>query len=139
MDIVAAADEIDDLGHVSNIAYVRWVQDVARAHSEALGFGVAAYRDLGVIFVVRRHEIEYLRPAYAGDRIVLRTWIDSWKAATSVRMTSIMRMAQQGEGEIEIELARARTLWALVSTDTGRPRRIPDAILQAFTTSHLAP
>lgn len=128
MDIVAAPEDIDGLGHVSNLVYVRWVQDVAAAHSTAVGYGLDAYRDLGLVFVVRRHEIDYLRPAYAGDSIRLRTWVESWKAATSVRMTSIWRI---GDGE-PVELARASTLWALVAMDSGRPRRIPDELRQVF-------
>jgi acyl-CoA thioester hydrolase len=119
-------EDIDALGHVSNVSYVRWVQDVARAHSEAVGYGHAAYLTLGMVFVVRRHEIEYLRPSYARERVKLITWIESWSAATSLRATRVVR---EGDG---IELVRAATIWALVSTDRGRPCRIPMQLRDAF-------
>jgi len=126
LDIVAAPEDIDELDHVSNIAYLRWVQRVAQAHSDAVGWDYPAYVALGAVFLVRRHEIDYLRPAVLGDRIGLTTWIESWAGASSVRRTSIVR---QLDG---IELARASTLWALVATDRGRPVRIPAELKDAF-------
>lgn len=135
MEIQAQAEDIDGLNHVSNLVYLRWVQDVATSHSRVVGYDIDAYRQLGAVFVVRRHEIDYLRSAMLGDRIVLRTWIDSWKAVSSVRMTSIVRIGGPGDApgeESDIELARARTTWAFVSTDTGRPVRVPEALRERF-------
>ena len=124
--LVAQPSEIDELGHVSNVVVVRWVQDVAVAHSSAVGWDYEAYRRHGAVFVVRRHEVDYLRPAFAGDEVLLETWIESWRAASSVRCTRIVRAADG------VELATARTQWVLVSTASGRPRRIPPAIASAF-------
>jgi acyl-CoA thioester hydrolase len=58
-ELVAQPEDIDELGHVSNITYVRWIQLAATEHSAALGWDTAAYRRLGAVFVVKRHEIEY--------------------------------------------------------------------------------
>ena len=71
LTITAAADDIDELGHVSNLVYLRWVLDAALAHSAAAGWDHAAYRRLGAVFVVRRHEIDYLAPVVAGDEVVV--------------------------------------------------------------------
>ncbi len=122
--MTVAKDDIDRLGHASNVAYVRWIQDLARAHSEHVGLGLDAYVALGAVFVVRRHEIDYLRSALEGNVLELETWIEQWSAATSVRRTRILR-----DGE---EVARATTTWALVSADAGRPRRIPSEVRDAF-------
>jgi acyl-CoA thioester hydrolase len=135
METVASAEDIDELDHVSNLVYVRWVQQVAEAHSSTVGYDHNAYRELGAVFVVRRHEIDYLASAYRDDRILLSTWVESWKAASSVRMTTISRLAR-GNGTAEsapIVLARARTLWALISLETGRPTRMPQELRAAFT------
>jgi acyl-CoA thioester hydrolase len=118
-----AADDIDVLGHASNIAFLRWIQDVAWAHSDAVGWDLAAYQKLGAVFVVRRHEIDYLAPAFAGDELVVETGVGEWKAATSQRWTKIRR----GDKEV----ARALTHWVLVTLE-GRPRRIPPEISKAF-------
>jgi acyl-CoA thioester hydrolase len=124
--VVAEPGDIDELDHVSNITYVRWLQLAATGHSAAVGWDSAAYRALGSVFVVRRHEIDYRAPAYAGDRIELCTWVESWRTASSVRRTDITRL---DDGAL---LASAATQWALVSFDGGRPRRIPDELRRAF-------
>ncbi|MCA9654863.1 MAG: acyl-CoA thioesterase [Myxococcales bacterium] len=122
---VAAAD-IDDLDHVSNLVYLRWVLDAARAHSDARGFDHAAYRRLGGIFNVRRHEIDYLAPGRLGDRVEVSTWVDPWKRAWCERRTEIVRV---DDGRA---LARAVTTWAFVDLASGRPTRIPDELRAAF-------
>ncbi|RMH39117.1 MAG: acyl-CoA thioesterase [Deltaproteobacteria bacterium] len=124
LDLIADPSDVDELGHISNLVYVRWVLDVARAHSDAVGWTHDAYRRLGAVWVVRRHEIDYLRPVRAGDRVQLATWVDAWRGASSIRRTSI----RAGD----VEAARASTLWAFVSFDSGRPVRIPDRLKVDF-------
>jgi len=126
MRVRATADDIDELRHVSNLSYVRWVQDVAIAHSEAAGWDHLAYERLGAVFVVRRHEIDYLAPAFEGEELDLVTWIESWKAASSVRRTRIERIGDARE------LVQASTLWAMVAIASGRPTRIAEEIRRAF-------
>jgi len=117
--------DIDSLGHVSNIAYVRWIQDVAVAHSTALGLGVEAYKRMGAVFVVRRHEIDYVRPVLRTDRVQARTWIDTLMAAKCLRLTEL----RNGEGAI---VAQARTTWGFVDVTRGRPTRIPADVRDAL-------
>lgn len=124
--MTASADDVDELGHISNIAYVRWIQEAAVAHSEAVGWKHADYLALGAIFVVRKHEVEYLLPAFGGDEIELVTHVAWWRAAVTERQTRILRAS---DGAL---LVRAKTLWALVSIDTGRPTRIPRTLEKAF-------
>lgn len=126
LELVASPDEVDELNHVSNLVYLKWVLRAAQAHSAALGYDYQAYYQLGSVFVVRRHEIEYVMPSYAGDRIVLTTWVESWRGASSVRRTTVTRME---DGAL---LAEASTLWAMVSIDGGKPVRIPEQLKQAF-------
>ncbi|HVJ91110.1 MAG TPA: thioesterase family protein [Labilithrix sp.] len=124
IEIVVSNDDIDGLGHASNIAYVRWIQDVAVSHSTAVGLDLDAYRALGGVFFVRRHEIDYMRPVLRGDRLQVRTWIDSASAAKCKRATEILH-----EDKL---VARAMTTWGYVELARGRPTRIPDAVRDAF-------
>jgi acyl-CoA thioester hydrolase len=89
--ITADDADIDELGHVSNLVYLRWVLDAATAHSAALGWTYAKYRELGAVFVVRRHEIDYVAPVLAGEQLVATTWLASWKQASCVRATELLR------------------------------------------------
>jgi acyl-CoA thioester hydrolase len=124
--IVVGRDAIDELGHASNVAWVRWVQDAAKAHSARSGFDYARYVELGAVFVVRRHELDYLGSALEGDELDVETFIESWGAASSVRRTIVTRAR---DGQV---MLRASTLWALVSMVNGRPRRIPEVVRDAF-------
>lgn len=126
LSMTVGDDDIDGLGHASNISYVRWIQDVAIAHSTSCGFDLEAYRQLGGIFIVRRHEIDYLRPVVRGDRLALRTRIDIAMAAKCKRATEI---AREDDGTVA---ARAVTTWGFIDFTTGRPIRIPEAVRAAF-------
>lgn len=123
LELSAEPADIDENGHVSNLVYLRWVLEAAVAHSEAVGWDHARYVQAGAVFVVRRHEIDYLASAMAGDRLQVITHVDSWSAATSVRKTRIVR-----DGK---ELARCSTTWAFLGLN-GRPRRIAPEIVEAF-------
>jgi acyl-CoA thioester hydrolase len=120
------ADEIDELGHANNVAFVAWMQAAAVAHSAALGWTPERYLELGMGWVARRHEIEYLRPALAGDELIVETHVADMKKVTSRRVYRILR---RSDGEL---LARAETDWAFVNYATGRPTRIPAEIAGAF-------
>ena len=118
--------DIDELGHANNVVWIRWVNEAAIAHSRSVGLGPDAYFALGVLWVVRRHDIEYLVPALPGEALEAATWVASLRGATSLRKTVIRRKT---DGAL---LARASTTWALVDLETGRPRRIPKEIMARY-------
>ena len=119
-------DEIDGVGHVNNIEYMRWLQNAAVAHSSAQGWPPNSYHELGLGWVVRSHLIEYLRPAFVGDEIIVRTWVADMKRVTSLRRYELIRPA---DGK---KLAIAATNWAFVDFATHQPRRVPPEVLNAF-------
>jgi len=123
-EVTVVDADIDNLGHASNLVYLRWVQEAALAHSTALGFSEQAYLARGEVWVVRRHEIEYLRAAVAGDRLRVETRVANMKAANSVRRTEIFRNQEL--------LCRAATDWVYVDLRRGRPLRIPEDLRAAF-------
>jgi acyl-CoA thioester hydrolase len=126
LELVVCDDDIDALGHASNITFVRWIQDVAIAHSSAVGLDIEGYQRLGAIFVVVRQEIDYVRPAMLADVLEARTWISSVMAAKCMRRTELVR---KSDGQV---LARSLTTWGFVAVDNGRPRRIPESVRSAF-------
>ena len=118
--------DIDNLGHVSNLVYLRWVQEAAIAHSTALGFPEAAYLARGEAWVVRRHEIDYLLPAQPGDLLTIETRVATMSAASSVRKTRVLRAS---DGTV---LCKAATDWVYVELARARPRRVPEEIRSRF-------
>jgi acyl-CoA thioester hydrolase len=123
---LATERDIDANGHVNNIVYVQWMQDAAIAHSDYVGC-TAATAAAGCAWVARSHWIEYLRPAFAGDRILVQTWlVDATRKATSPRR---YRMVRESDGAV---LARGETLWVFVDSQSGRPRTIPPEVIGGF-------
>jgi len=115
--------DIDELGHVNNIVYLRWVQDAAVAHWRVLA---PAEAQAAVAWVVLRHEIDYSRAAVLGDELVARTWVGVASGLSFERHTEIVRL---GDGRV---LARARTLWCPIDMKSGRPRRVDDDLRRLF-------
>ena len=115
-------DEVlDENGHVNNVVYVQWMQDIAVLHSDATGC-TQATRDAGATWVVRSHRIEYLRPAFSGDRISVSTWVVNFRRVRSLRRTQFVRIS---DGSV---LARGETDWVFVNAETGRLVTIPENV-----------
>jgi len=118
---------IDFNRHVNNLEYLRWMQDVATAHSDACGWPIERYLQVRSSWVIRSHFIEYLRPSFANENIVLATWIADMGEQTSPRKYLFMRATDRHV------LARAETQWVFVSARTGRPQPIPTELRTDFT------
>jgi acyl-CoA thioester hydrolase len=116
-------EDIDEQGHVNNVVYLRWVQDVAGAHWNR---ATSPAERAGLGWVVLRHEIDYKLPARLGDRVIARTWVGENTAATYERHVELLRAA---DGRL---FARARSLWCPVDPKSGRPRRMDPALNERF-------
>lgn len=120
-------EDIDELGHVNNAAYVRWMEACAWQHSQALGLGLAQYRALDRAMVVHRHEIDYLHAAYAGDRLIMATWIV--QSDGRLRLTREFQLCRCSDG---VTLLRARSSFVCMELSTGRARRMPEAFIEGY-------
>jgi acyl-CoA thioester hydrolase len=125
LEITPTAADIDELGHVNNAVWVRWIQDVATAHWMAVASPeqVSAY-----IWVVVRHEIDYAGNVRLGETVTARTWIsDPPKGA---RFDRKMEFAS-GSGKVVV---KSKTTWALIDRTTGRIARVPPNLAARFLT-----
>lgn len=122
---VEAAD-IDQLGHVNNVVYVQWMQDVAAAHVEALGLGIAQYLELKHAMVAVEHTVQYRKAALLGDSLILRTWLYDINALYSFRQYAFYRPSDQSI------LFTGQTKWACIEIATGRPKRMSPTFSQAY-------
>jgi acyl-CoA thioester hydrolase len=123
--IVVSQSVIDANGHASNIEFIRWMQEAAVAHADAAGC-TAATRDAGATWVVRSHQIEYLRPAMVNDQVQIRTSVADFRRAFSRRKYEFVRQADQAV------LARGETNWVFLDIATSRPKSIPPHIAAMF-------
>lgn len=120
LPITVAAEDIDELNHVNNIVYLRYVQDAAVGHWKTVPQEIASQ----IIWMARRHEIDYLKQAFLGEELVAKTWVDDFVGVKSIRHCEIMR------GE-EV-LARSVTHWISLDAQTLRPKRITEEIVKQF-------
>jgi acyl-CoA thioester hydrolase len=124
---VIPRSSIDENGHVNNVAYVQWMQDIAVEHYSSIG-GVTA-QGPEATWVVREHRIEYLLPAFAGEEIEIRTWVENLRRVRSLRKYEFVRKA---DGRL---LVRGETDWVFVDVRNGRPLAIPEAVSRVFLLS----
>src|SRR5260221_14356711 len=122
--------DIDGLGHVNNVVYLRWMQEAATAHWES---AASAELRAAVSWVVSRHEIDYKAPAFLGDRLVARTWVGEVRGATWERFIEI----RGAEGDKL--LARGRSVYAALDRASGRPRRVDAALVAVFDSASGGP
>ena len=125
LPITVAPTDLDGLGHVNNVVYLRWMQEAAGAHWESV---TTREQRAAVAWVVIRHEIDYKAPAFAGERLVVRTRVGEATHATWDRLTEVRR---QDDDKL---LARCRSVYAALDPATGKPRRIDAALRSPFLT-----
>jgi acyl-CoA thioester hydrolase len=120
LQIISA--DIDTLGHVNNVVYLRWVQEAAEAHWNSL---TTINLRTELAWVVIRHEIDYFQSAKLTDELYAHTWVESSDGVKSIRMVEIFNQAEK-------LLAKARTTWCLIDAKTQRPKRISEEIKTIF-------
>jgi acyl-CoA thioester hydrolase len=123
LTFIAGPEHIDELGHVNNAVWVQWIQQVAVAHWDSVAN--PAHKD-AYYWVVVRHEIDYLRAARDGDRIIARTWVG--EAPKGARFDRHMEFI----GPDGKPCVRARTDWAIIDKALGRPIRVPSEVVAPF-------
>jgi len=118
-----APADIDDNGHVNNVVYLAWAQDLAIAHWKrcAPAADQAAYA-----WVAIRHEIDYRRALLPGETAAGRTWVSD--VAEGPRFERFVRI----DGPGGAMCAQVRTIWVLIEKTSGRPRRVPPAMVAMF-------
>lgn len=119
--------DIDGLDHTNNTVYVKWCEQVAWAHSEALGLDLETYRRLDRAMAITRAEYDYLQASREGDAIAVGTWIVSWdKRLTMQRRFQAIRIADG------VTLLRGSMQFACIELSSGRPRRLPQAFIDGY-------
>lgn len=118
--------EVDILGRVNNVVYLHYLEQVAVEHADSMGFTRARMAALGGLFVVHRHEVDYLGAAEAGDTLAVTTWVESFSGARATRAYIIVHT---GTGK---RIVTARTVWAWLDAHTAVPRPLPREIITSF-------
>ena len=121
--ITVQASDIDTNNHVNNVVYLQWIQDVSTAHWRSL---VTPEQTTPYAWVVRRHEIDYLRPCFLADNLMAYTWVGHPEGPAFDRFLVILNT------ETHKPIMQAKTTWYLLDATTMRTRKIPHEILHWF-------
>ncbi|WP_332772441.1 acyl-CoA thioesterase [Phenylobacterium sp.] len=123
-EFTPSSSDIDENGHVNNVVYVRWIQDMATSHWRALQ---PEAEQTQWAWIVLRHEIDYRRALMPGETATAVTWVA--EAPEGPRFDRFVRI----DGPDGAMCAQARTVWCLVDAQTGRPKRVTPDIVARFT------
>lgn len=123
----AGVGDIDGFNHVNNARYIDWANEIAWAHSNALGLSMEDYRRIGAGCVVWRHEFDYVAPVILGDDIEVATWIA--ENDNRVRLTRAYEMRNAATGRV---VFRGRTVFVSIDMRSGKPARMPPEFIAAY-------
>ncbi len=119
------AEDIDAQAHVNNVAYVRWIQDVAVAHWFSITTEETREK---FTWIVTRHEIDYKKQAFENETVTVTTWVGEPTRVSWERFTEITR----GESV----LVKARSVWCLIDRETSKPTRITSELKYLFNKNY---
>ena len=123
LDFEPTASDIDENGHVNNVVYLAWAQDLAIAHWRSLA---SAEAQATWAWIALRHEIDYRRALKPGETGHGRTWVSD--TAEGPRFDRFVRI-DATDGAM---CAQLRTTWVLIEQATARPKRVPPWMVEAF-------
>lgn len=123
-EFTVTAEDIDELGHVNNRVYLRWIEEVARYASDVNGWTTQKYIENGFAWVAREHWIEYLRACVLGDVIRAYTWLQSRDESRCLR-----RYALKKGPKI---CCVGATEWDFIDLNTRRTTVCPERVAEHF-------
>lgn len=116
-------EDLDELNHVNNVVFVKWIQDIAKKHWE-----VRATDELKNKFIwfVVRHEIDYKKEAFLGEDLIVETYVGEPTFVTSERFVNIKKA---DSGEIVVA---AKSVWCLLDLKLKKPTKITEDLKVIF-------
>ncbi|MCC6370068.1 MAG: acyl-CoA thioesterase [Bacteroidia bacterium] len=116
-------EDIDQLGHVNNIIYLKWVQEAATGHWSCLA---TEEMKRNYVWMIVRHEIDYLKSCVLESNIVAKTWVGESEGVKSVRFVALI------EPDTQKIMAKVKTTWILLDVASKRPKRVTPEIIELF-------
>jgi acyl-CoA thioester hydrolase len=118
LKFIVKSSDIDDLNHVNNVSYVQWMDTVAFEH---LAYLTKDNPLPEYVWVVMRHEIDYIKQAVLGDEVIAKTWVGKTRGFTSERLMEFYKD--------DVLILKAKTIWAMLDSKTYKPARIREKVL----------
>jgi len=113
--------DIDQMGHVNNATYLKWVQEAVVDYWRSVAPPEAVARHL---WVALKHEITYLRPAFLQDVVVAEVIAEKVEGARAM-FTTVLRRGEEVLSEI-------KSSWCCLDAATLRPARLARDVVGRF-------
>lgn len=123
LELIIPEAAIDQMGHVNNVKYLQWIQDVAQSHWQEKA---SAKMLKEYAWVALEHHIKYHNPSFKDEKITIKTWVESFEGVKSIRHTKIFRKSDSKT------LVTAETVWCLLRLPEAKPTRITQELADAF-------
>ena len=127
LELQVQPGDIDAYDHVNNSVYLSWFDRAAWSHSATLGISIGQCITMRRGMAAHRTEIDYLRAAVLGDRVLVGTWIVS--TDNRLRVARRFQVLRVWDAEV---LSRARTEYVCINLDSGRAARMPELFARAY-------
>jgi YbgC/YbaW family acyl-CoA thioester hydrolase len=118
--------ELDSFGHANHAVFLNYLEAARFEALAGAGFPYDEIRGRGWGIYVVRIEVDYLKEARLGDRLLVRTWAEEYRRTSMVLAQQIVRASDE-----TVEVARARVTAVWVDQD-GRPMRVPPDVRLAL-------
>ena len=126
-DLRVEEADVDRLGHTNNAVYLAWCEACAWAHADAVGLGFEAWQRLDRAMAVRRSELEYLGPSFAGEALQVANWLV--QVDGRLRATRRFQIVRPQDGRT---LLRGDIDYVCIDISSGRPRRMPPEFVKVY-------
>ena len=113
--------DIDDMGHVNNAVYLKWVQEAVVDYWQSVAPPEAVAQHL---WVALKHEITYLKPTFLQDIVVAEVIAEKVEGARAFFVTVLKR-----GGEV---LSEVHSCWCCLDAATQRPARLARDVISRF-------
>ena len=123
LDFAPLDQDIDENGHVNNVVYLAWMQEIAIAHWRSRA--PVDHQPLWA-WIALRHELDYRRPLLPGETASAVTWLGARRGPRFDRYVRI-------DGPDGQMCAQTHSEWCLIDSATRKPVRVPDWMEDMFT------
>lgn len=117
--------ETDSEGKLTMASLLNYFQDASTFQSEELGMGVEYLRTQHLVWVLSSWQIVVERYPKLCEKVIIGTLPYDMRGFLGYR--NFAMLTEDGE-----YLAKANSLWSLLNTDTGKPSRVNDMIMQRY-------
>ncbi|WP_452223067.1 acyl-CoA thioesterase [Lacinutrix chionoecetis] len=122
-NIIVSVNDLDELNHVNNVRYIEWVNTIAKSHWEQ-----KASKNIieQYFWVLLSHTIDYKKPAFLNDELLLKTYVTNAEGVTSTRIVEVLN------AKTNTLLAKSETKWCFMENKTFKPARIVETVKNIF-------